>query len=266
MRAQRGSVGDLDGKLIYQNPYFRMTNDAFVFDTPGGARFRYDRGGSLVLDTPSTELEAECRLYQWGTVYGAIAWMNGLTPLHASCVSNGARSMAFTAESGGGKSTLAAALARLGWQSVCDDTMVLATSAESFFALPDRTPAKLSASTALALGLEVGDAVPLSSDKFYVELPKFAAVPLPIRDLIVLEEGPQWRLSPVTGADKLELIGTSLYRGFIHSALHSQQEHAQLMLRLAENFTCWRLARPRIHNDLAGMAEKAGEMLVRLID
>ena len=264
MRTQRGPIDDLRHGLIYENPYLRMSRDAFVFDTPGGARFRYDLGGVVMLNSPSAELDAECRLYKWGTVYGTIAWMNGLIPLHASCVTDGAWSVAFTAQSGVGKSTLAAALASSGWYSVCDDTLAVAHNANAFFALPDHTPAKLSTETAQKLGFDAGEAVPLASGKSYVELPKVAAIPLPIRDLILLEDGPEWEIIPVTGADKVELIGSSLYRGFVHSALHSHQEHAQLMLQLAGGFRCWRMARPRTLGGPQNIAERAGELLSSL--
>ena len=264
MRAERGSIDGLEGKLIYENPYLQMTRDSFVFDTPGGARFRYDRGGMVKLDNPSPKLDDECRLYQWGTVYGAVAWMNGLIPLHASCVTDGDRSVAFTAQSGVGKSTLAASLTQNGWRSVCDDTLVMVRNSDAFFALPDHKPAKLSAETARALGLDLGEAVPFSSGKFYVELPRCAAGSLPIGDLILLEDGPEFTLSPLRGAQKLEMIGSSLYRGFIHSALHSDREHAEMMLQLAAGLNCWKLTRPKDRGDLVQIAEQTDRLLNRL--
>lgn len=55
-----------------------------------------------------------------------IAWRDaGWQPVHAGAVTNGKQTLLLCAPSGGGKSTLTAALVRAGWQSLGDDKLLL---------------------------------------------------------------------------------------------------------------------------------------------
>lgn len=56
-----------------------------------------------------------------------VAWRDcGWQPVHAGAVTNGSRTLMLCAPSGGGKSTLTAALVRSGWVSLGDDKLLLA--------------------------------------------------------------------------------------------------------------------------------------------
>lgn len=81
-----------------------ISNEAFVFVTMGGVRFHYRRGEGVVVDLSqdqADEGDSDFELFLWGTVFGAVAWLNGLVPLHASAIDISGRVVAFTADSGG---------------------------------------------------------------------------------------------------------------------------------------------------------------------
>ena len=225
-------------------PIFQMTRTSFQFETPGGAKFRYNLGEHLSLEMPDTALEAECALYKWGTVYGAVAWLNRLPVLHASCMTDGIIASAITAQSGVGKSTLAAAMGALGLRQICDDTLVLSEADGRSYAVPDLKPAKLSQEVIQHLGLAAGDRVPFSEGKRYVLPTKLETECVPLTNLVELERGDEFRISPIVGSQKLELIATSFYRPFIHSALHDSAYHSKLMLDLAQRLACYRMTIP----------------------
>jgi hypothetical protein len=65
------------------------------------------------------------RLSAHRTVLGLLCHLRGLIPLHASCVRIGDGVVAFTGRSGIGKSSMAAALWRLGYPIASDDVCVI---------------------------------------------------------------------------------------------------------------------------------------------
>ena len=87
---------------------------------------------------------SEESLWLNGSVYSAIASINGLLPIHASAVAHDGRVFAFTGPAGAGKSTLVAALASRGLPMFCDDTLVLDLSdPERIICLPGHKRLKL---------------------------------------------------------------------------------------------------------------------------
>lgn len=254
----------LDGDVIFENPYFRMTREAFVFTTPGGARIHYRLGERVELDCPDPSLAGECRLYLWGTVMGAVAWFNGMMPLHCSAVASAGVAIAFTAPSGGGKSTLATSLAVYGYRHLCDDTLVIAEQDGLPFAIPDGKPAKLWSDALALAGVEAQEEVALLPGKHYAQPRNPQARPIPLRHLIVLEQGHEVSLEPITGAAKLEHLAEAIYRGFVHTARGDHDFHARMMLLIAQNVRFWLLRRPLDANNFDHVTDKIAERLAQI--
>lgn len=244
MVPDRGPVAELEGELLYKDRFTRLTHDGFAFSTPGGARFSYRLGERVKVDCPHPELAGECALYLWGTVFGAIAWLNRLVPLHCSAISLAGRSVAFTAPSGGGKSTMAAALVKRGYAHLCDDTLVLSLSGGRPCALPDGKPAKLWGDAASMLSVSEATKIDALPGKFYVQPRHASDQPVPLRDIVWLKKGDKISLAPVTGSAKFERLPELFYRGFIHSALGDRDFHARAALTLASKVRFWELTRP----------------------
>ena len=104
---------------------WQMSQGEFLLRGQGEHYFHYKRGGGLTIERGSNCDVSEELLWLNGSVYSAIASMNGLVPIHASAVSIKGQVFAFTGPGGAGKSTLVAALAKLGLPMFCDDTLVL---------------------------------------------------------------------------------------------------------------------------------------------
>ncbi len=126
MTVQSGTVAEyLADPDFDDGDGFQIRDTMFRGETVSGVKFLYRQGEGLTVDPADPSLEDEFRMYLVGAVLGTVSRMNGLLPLHASAVERDGRAMAFTADSGGGKSTLAASLASRGYRHVCDDTLVL---------------------------------------------------------------------------------------------------------------------------------------------
>lgn len=245
MRVELVPVALLEGELLHQDPFMRLAPDGFSFTTPHGVRFAYRRGGQVRVDCPDEALADERDLYLWGTVFGTVAWLNGLMPLHCSAIAGNSGAVAFTAPSGGGKSTLAAAFAQLGHAHVCDDTLVLQFGDGAPWALPDGKPAKLWGDALDMLGGVDAEPIATLPGKFYARPARRQQEPLELRDIVLLRFGQRTSLRPVTGADKLRHLPDLLYRGFVHRALDQGEFHARASLALAGHVRFWELERPR---------------------
>lgn len=236
---------ELAGDILFDLGGFAMTHTAFRFVTPGGVQFHYEVGGQAICHRPDGASADEMQLFLWGTVFGAIAWLNDFIPLHASAIMQHGGAVAFTGLSGAGKSTLAAALNARGAPHICDDTLVLATAGEGVLALPDGKPAKLWGDA-----LHLLDGAPTASiapvpGKFFVSMPATAKQAVPLRHLVFLEDADQLSLVPVSGAEKLTLLPDAFYREFIYLARADKAAHRAMMLALAGRVQFWRLRRPR---------------------
>lgn len=184
-------------------------------------------------------------LYRWGTVFGAVAWINGFFPLHASAVSIAGRCVAFTADSGGGKSTLAAALSQQGFEHVCDDTLVLSSSDGGIVAVPDGKRIKLWEDALNLTRCDAAAPILTVPGKSYAEVANAVGQPLPFADLVFLEWGETIEVREIAGTDKLALIPQAAYRLSMHLALSDQSRHADWMLQIASRVRFWRFSRPK---------------------
>ncbi|WP_157058216.1 hypothetical protein [Altererythrobacter epoxidivorans] len=242
MTPRMGPVAPGIENALYQDDFCALGADSFLFRTPAGARLLYVRGQPVTID-PGDADQGEIDLYLWGTVYGAVAWLNGLVALHAGAVEVEGRAVAFTGASGAGKSTLVAALSSRGHGVLCDDTLILCEAEGDIWALPDPKPLKLTAESARIAGLAVGERIGLVPNKTLVRAGERAERPLPMSTLYELKAGSDTRISKVSGAAKVELLAKSLYRDQFHESRTTEAAHAQLMLGLATAITMKRFER-----------------------
>ncbi len=262
MAVRHTSIPPVEGDLIYQDDHLAMTANEFWFESPGHVRFHYCTGATVTVELPTEHLRGELELYLWGTVYGAVAWYNGLLPLHASAVSRDGSIIAFTADSGGGKSTLAAGLTRHRFAHACDDTLVvLPAKGARPVCLPDGRPLKLWSDALIALPAEPIGPVATVQDKFYARIEHRETRALPLGDLVFLEFGERYSLEPIRGAAKFQALPEAMYRSFIHAARGDRDFHAAAMFNLAESVRFWRLTRPRHTATIGQTCGQIAEML-----
>ncbi|MBA4164154.1 MAG: hypothetical protein C0510_05925 [Erythrobacter sp.] len=243
MTLRRAQVPPLEGTVLFEEDGFAMTADGFRFTTPSGIEFHYRLGGQVIAEVNGPAQEAELPLYLWGTVYGAVAWLNGLAVLHASAVSIGGGAIAFTAHSGGGKSTMAAMLVREGLPLVCDDTLVLAPSSGGPLAIPDAKPLKLWEDALELTGLAATGPIHAVPGKHYCQPPARADHPTVLRHLVLLAPGENLALEQLYGGAKLALLAEALYRPAIHAGRRDDGLHGKIMLGLARSLEVWILRR-----------------------
>ena len=245
MRVTFGPVPlSIEGAFLDDGDGFVVSPQEFVFTTWDDVRFYYRRGQGLTVQLPAAGLDTDFELFLWGTVFGTVAWLNGYVPLHASAVDVGGRAVAFTADSGGGKSTLAAALADRGLAHICDDTLVVAMQPNGVMALPDAKPLKLWDDALILANSTALRPVESISGKSYANPARKAKAPVPLTDLIFLERGEELDFQQVKGVAKLALLPETFYRGFVHIARGDRVMHERFMMALSSHVRVWKLTRP----------------------
>lgn len=236
--------------------FHRLDGDAFLLRSDSGYGFHYRRGLGLTIERPAEHDPAEEALWRNGTVYAAIAALNGLRPLHASAVEWQGRVYAFTGPSGAGKSTLTAALGRNGYPMFCDDTLVLDLSCpDAVMCLPGHKRLKLTDEAMELTGATPQERVaPDLPKRFAVPASGVATHPLPLAALFVLQEGAGPKAIRARGAERIALLADDHYTQKLYWAARSLEPAGQFaeQAALASRIVVERLVRPR---DLALFAQ-----------
>ena len=247
-RPRPGGVPRTLGGVPIPDNARRFVGGEFVLRTGTGYAFHYAPGEGVALERSAEADPAEEELWRFGSVYAAVACLNGLYPLHASAVAWGGQVHAFTGPSGAGKSTLVAGLGQRGLPLFCDDTLLLSLEdPDRLIALPGHKRLKL---TAGALALSGAQAIgPVGSDtgKSYAAPPGGdLREPCELASLTFLEQGAQAELSPITGAERFDRLEDDHYTQALYLEAQSPSHAALFALRarLARQLVMARLTRP----------------------
>lgn len=249
LRLKEGYVpSELEGALAVTQVY-QISEQAFLLTLPTGLAFHYRRGVGTVFRRSASIGDDQVALFFEGFVSGAIAWLNGYVPLHASAVMHDGQIYAFTGPSGEGKSTLASALAKRGMALCSDDVLVLDLSDPAqVFAVPGPERMKLWDDAMALTGRTSAHAVCPGINKYYVSDVAFISrQPFPIRRLYFLksEAEAQPGIARIVGASRFNWIRSAYYRPRLFSALAGQHHYFRTGMRLCEAVGMRRFNRTR---------------------
>lgn len=218
-----------------------------IIDIPGVMRMAMRGGHSLTYAPAPTADDGDLALFLGGTGFGALMQQRGEVVLHASAVRVGDGAVLFCGESGAGKSTIAAALNKIGHAMVADDFCVLRFDQQGTARVyPDGRRHKLW-QTALQ-GLEIeerrGEAVQGRMEKFFVEPQAVQAEPLPV--MAIYELAVAGEPSAIAGSafDMVRIVRANAYRPALVGLMRQQQLLFQAATNLAVKTKCFRLERP----------------------
>jgi hypothetical protein len=227
---------------------WQMLGGAFLLRGEGEHYFLYRKGDGVTVERGPDADVSEESLWLNGSVYAAVASLNGLLPIHASAVAHDGRVFAFSGPAGAGKSTLVAALGRHGLPLFCDDTLVLDLSdPERIVCLPGHKRLKLRPDAIGLTGAMPQEKVSKTVDKHYA-LPATGevGVALPLGELIFLEERPEPAIMPITGAERLVRLHDDHYTARLFDSARRFDRAAQFthLARLARQIAMARFVRP----------------------
>ncbi len=228
---------------------WQMREDRFLLRGEGEHYFYYRKGEGVAIHRGAGADPSEESLWLNGSLYSAIASINGLLPVHASAVACGGEVYAFTGPPGAGKSTLVAALGRFSLPMFCDDTLVLDLSdPDRISCLPGHKRLKLTEEALALTGAAREEKVSPTVDKFYAR-PAAGDVGqvLPLAALVFLEEGPDTAITPIRGGEALARLQDDHYTATLFAAAQQFDRAARFahLARLARQIALASFIRPR---------------------
>lgn len=248
-RWQFGTVPTaLAGRPVDPGHYLFDTG-CLLFRSPEGIGFHYIPGAGVTVDVPDGIDPDDAELWRNGSVYAAVACLNGFVPLHASAVAHEGQVHAFTGPSGAGKSTLIAGLGQEGLAMFCDDTLLLdLADPDRIMALPGHKRLKLTADALTLTGAVAREAVGAQTGKHYADPPAGdVQEPLPLATLTFLEDGSAASWEPLRGAARFARLEDDHYTQDLYLIARSPDRTEQFALRarLARQLAMARLVRQR---------------------
>lgn len=264
-RVRYGPV-DLD-RFGYRLPPGRthLQADCFLLHTPDGLRYFYRKGDGVTIYRDEAADVSEEQLWLNGSVYSAVACINGLMPIHASAVAHQDRVFAFTGPGGAGKSTLITLLGQIGLPMFCDDTLVLDLSDPGLIqCLPGHKRLKLTPEAVAITGVKPEEKVGSDYDKFYAPPPAGSVrMPLPLAELIFLERGQNLSIEPLGGSERFVRTQDDHYTAQLFAAFRRFDRKLQFehRARLARQIPMARFVRPWDSNRLRDSAQLAAKYI-----
>ena len=233
-----------------------LAEGQYLLRCASGYGYHYRPSAGITVERPTRDAGPDEEvLWLNGSVYAAVACLHGLYPLHASAVEYQGRVFAFTGPSGAGKSTLVSALGQSGMPLFCDDTLLLELSAPGpVIALPGHKRLKLTQHALGLMGLTSEAPVGAETGKSYVAPPAGAIDrPLPLAALVLLEDGPDLRWEPISGAQRLLVLDDDHYvqRLYASAQRPSRADIFSQRSRIAAQVSMARLTRPRADHSFA---------------
>lgn len=213
--------------------------DYFGFFYSDGARFAVERQGREIwADWPENYTLEDACTYLIGPVIAFVLRLQGVICLHASAIAAGGQAIALVGAPGAGKSTTAAAFARLGYPVLSDDVAVLDEQGGRFFIRPGYPRINLWPDSVRALfGAE--DALPRITPtwgKRYLALDQnrypFQAQPLPLGGIYIFGEREAALNVPVveelTGSEAFATLVANTYVNYLLDAEMRAREFSVL--------------------------------------
>lgn len=230
-----------------------------------GYGYCYAPGEGIVVERPAGADPYEEALWLYGSVYAAVACLNGFLPIHASAVAHDGKVIAFTGPTGAGKSTLAAGLGQLGLPLFCDDTLLVDLhSTAGLIAMPGHKRLKLLPDALALAGADAEQPVGAETGKFYAR-PAAGDVgePLPLAGLVFLEPGPETTWQILRGAERFVRLEDDHYTQdiFREAAQPGRAGLFALRARLAGQVAMVRLSRPISEQGYAASLALAAERI-----
>ena len=199
---------------LYQSPVhqqssstlnvYELADGSFLFKYHDETTFVVSRSGSDVwVQWPAVFTQEDAVTYLLGPILGFILRLRGVVSLHASGIVIGDSAIALLGHAGAGKSTTAAAFARMGYPVVTDDVFALVDGNNSFLVQPGYAGLRLWPDSVESLwgSPDACPALTPNWDKRHVDLQRkeftFAAIPMPVCAIYVLGERSDEPSAPV---------------------------------------------------------------------
>lgn len=230
--------------------YFGGNTQEAYLRWEGVATLLAKNGDTLIVNPDSDDINPQLlSLYILSEALGLILYQRGLFLLHASAVQIGEQVVIFAGVPGAGKSTTAAAFAKLGYTVLSDDMVAIdLNSGDKPMVYPAFPQIKIWQPAVEGLGYDISTLATLypGSRKRVIRKPQnFPTKPFPLAHIFFLEEGSNFRGTPMQGNDAFFTLArffplpSQLLEG------KTLEHHFQQCLQLISQVDLWKIEKPR---------------------
>jgi hypothetical protein len=245
-------------------PLYDASATQFLLRVPQVGRFLVEDVSRIVLDRAPGVSDSEVSTFLFGSVFGALLHLRGALPLHASAVADRGAAVLFAGDSGNGKSSLAAALAKRGHTVLADDVTPVEAREETVSAAPGRRALGLWSDALERLEIARSSLAGMRPglDKFVCLCePAEDAGPRPIRAVYILARRShgETRLSHLRGVARIAALQEHIYRPHFLEAMASMASRFPLLARMAAQARVARLewtSSRRSQDEVADLVER----------
>lgn len=235
----------------------KLGNNFFCFFYGSGARFavRHD-GREIWADGPEEYAVEELATYLVGPVMGFVLRLLGILPLHACAIAVEDRAIALVGSRGAGKSTTAAAFAKLGFAILSEDVVAVTEEGKRHMVQPGYPRVNLwpeSAETIFGYVHGLPSVTPTWGKHFLAlnnAQHKFQKKPLELAAAFILRDRVPGALKPriekIAPASAITMLVANTYVNYLLDATMRRSEFVQLgqMLRKTPVYQVWPLDDP----------------------
>ena len=255
---RRGAVPLALPGSIELDPDCFATSTEYLLRVRGVAHYLVSHGREIVVQPEDDALALDMRAYLLATIFVVLCHQRGLLPLHASAVLYSGCVVAFLAPSGQGKSSVAAHLARRGFQVVADDICLVEMQAGGPATVTPVAPwLKLWRASLQQLGQTADDLERVFSedDKYRLPLQTTALEDqrYPIGKLVFLERRgetpngsfqPEVEITEVPRIQALPMLMNLTHQAYLLDAMDKREQNFVDCGRVVSQAAAYRLIRP----------------------
>jgi hypothetical protein len=237
------------GDAHQKRPWFETATGCLLVHPPGIGRFLVDRGCQIRVNSGPNASESVFKSFLFGWGLAAILHQRGYLPLHASAVATNQGVIVFCGKPGAGKSTIAAALNKYGFELVSDDKLAVVLQDQNIMVYPSFPQLRLWDDAIKHLEISMDGALPLADDaeKFIVPmLSSFTNRVLPLRAVYILTPSDVENVNIIRlqGMEKFNVLMLHTYGRRFLSGLGVQAGHFQLASSVASKIQVAKIFRP----------------------
>ncbi|QNU03893.1 aldolase [Peribacillus butanolivorans] len=227
-----------------------VSGNIVMFQIPNLATFCIEEGKSIIVSPKNGFDIDKIRLYLLGTCMGALLIQRRKLPLHGSSVAIDGKAYAFVGQSGVGKSTLASAFIRNGYQLLSDDVIAISLSEGNIpMVEPSYPQQKLWEDSLNNFGMETAHYRPLFERETKYSVPlhsQYYNEPLPLAGVFELskEDCKSIELKPITGLDQFRTLLKQTFRSSLIERMGLMEWHFYYSSHIIKHIDMFQLQRP----------------------
>lgn len=188
----------------------------------------YLKDGNSIKVTPLTENMDAVRLFLTGSVLTGILHQRGYFPIHACVIEIEGKAVAFSGQSGAGKSTIAAAFAKRGFRILSDDVCAVKLSEGAPVVYPASPQIKLLQNTLEQFEMSYKDLPEVGDERRkyrYMDSASFHEEPLILSCIYLIRKVPKEEIEiwPLEGVEKFKELVMATHK---RNILKGQRDHS----------------------------------------